>query len=181
MRSLAKTCKPGRTHSPHSVPLQVAHCNQVKTLFNWFGIVLFAEQQAQSSARCWQAVRSAHSPILQRYPHASNNPIQHRKRKQGPSKSMKRKRKFLSLKNIHVRQYSLELPTETMLYWAIWDRLTLVKLWIFLALLRRIVYNSTVPLEAAFSLVSCVSLWAFTDNQMPTLEQSPYTIDFQRS
>lgn len=121
MRSLAKTCKPGRTHSPHSVPLQVAHCNQVKTLFNWFGIVPFAEQRAQSSARCWQAVRSAHSPILQRYPHASNNPIQHRKRKQGPSKSMKRKRKFLSLKNIHVRQYSLELPTETMLYWAIWD------------------------------------------------------------
>lgn len=32
-----------------------------------------------------------------------------------------KERKFISLKNIRVRQYSLQLPTETILYQAIWD------------------------------------------------------------
>lgn len=159
MRSLAKTCKAGR---PHSVPLQKLLAETNWKLFNWFSIVPFAEQRAQSNARCWRAVRSACCPILQRYLHATNNPIQHRKRKQGPSKCMK-ERKFISLKNIRVRQYSLQLPTETILYQAIWDSwknwwLTLVKLWIVFGTLWQIVKQHCASGRSFFLGVLCQSV-----------------------
>lgn len=89
---------------------------------------------------------------MQKYPPATNSPIQKKKGKTNkqkkPSEAMKMyERKSLSLKNVHVRQYSLDLPTETILYQAAGTAVNKLvtdysKVVGFLALLGQIV-NST--------------------------------------